>query len=383
MNWKRIALFTVLAALLATVGMRLKRNKKITEEKVYHYDKGQAIKVQVDTLKVGDMGSESFYTGSFEPNKETKLSAEGQGKINVFLPEVGVFVTKGQRLIQLDDALLQQQLNVLNVQIQNIQAEYETQLQANQLQIDGLEADVKRFKILAASDAIQGVQLEKTELQLQTAQNQRKAILQQSALKNVQAQKETVLEQIKKTHIVAPFNGIVTAKLSEIGAFAAPGVPLLQLTDIAQLRFTINVTETELPLFKLNQSYMVSPDAFSGLSISGKVTMIGSKANIGNSFPIQFTLNNTSDFKLKAGMFGKVVLKDNNAAKGIRIPSVALQGSAAQPQVYMVQNGKVTLQNITIAARYQDKILVSDGLKAGDIIVTNGFINLFDGAAVN
>ena len=39
--------------------------------------------------------------------------------------------------------------------------------------------------------------------------------------------------------------------------------------------------------------------------------MIGSKANIGSSFPIQFTVNNTSDLKIKSGMFGKVNLKND------------------------------------------------------------------------
>ncbi len=45
-----------------------------------------------------------------------------------------------------------------------------------------------------------------------------------------------------------------------------------------------------------------------------------------------------------------------------------------------MKNGKAVLQNITLANRLQNKVIVSEGLIAGDIIVTNGFINLFDGA---
>jgi membrane fusion protein (multidrug efflux system) len=63
------------------------------------------------------------------------------------------------------------------------------------------------------------------------------------------------MEQINKSTIKAPFNGVVTAKLSEEGAFAAPGVPLLQITDIKTLKFTVNVPEKDLSQFKLNQSY--------------------------------------------------------------------------------------------------------------------------------
>jgi hypothetical protein len=110
--------------------------------------------------------------------------------------------------------------------------------------------------------------------------------------------------------------------------------------------------------------------------------MIGSKANMGSSFPIQFTVNNTSDLKIKSGMFGKVLLKSETSGKGIIIPSSAIQGTENQPQVYIVQNGKALLQNITISNKIQNKSVVSSGLNEGDVIVTNGFINLFDGANV-
>jgi membrane fusion protein (multidrug efflux system) len=110
--------------------------------------------------------------------------------------------------------------------------------------------------------------------------------------------------------------------------------------------------------------------------------MIGSKANMGSSFPVQFMVNNTSDLKIKSGMFGKVLLKSETSGKGIIIPSSAIQGTENQPQVYIVKNGKALLQNITISNKIQNKAVVSSGLNEGDVIVTNGFINLFDGANV-
>jgi RND family efflux transporter MFP subunit len=239
-------------------------------------------------------------------------------------------------------------------------------MQTIEVQIEGLEADVNRYTILTKADAIQGIQLEKAELGLKTA--------------NVQ--KATLIEQINKTTIKAPFNGVVTAKLSEEGAFAAPGVPLLQITDITNLKFTVNVPENELSQFKLNQKYSVSADAYSEILLPGKTTMIGSKANIGNSFPVQFTVNNTSDLKIKSGMFGKVLLKTANQEKGIVIPASAIVGTANQPQVYLIKNGKSVLHNIMVSKKIQNKAVASSGLNEGDVIVTNGFINLFDGANI-
>lgn len=345
---KKVLYVIIPLAIIFIVVIKLKTNKEITQSKVYQFDKEQAINVQVDTLQLEDVNAEFSYSGTFEPNKETKVSAELQGKINTILVDVGSVVRKGQSLIQLDNSLLKLQLQTIDVQI------------------EGLEADVNRYRVLAQADAIQGVQLEKAEL----------------GLKSAKVQKATLLEQINKTTIKAPFSGVVTAKLSEEGAFAAPGVPLLQITDISMLKFTVNVPENELSKFKLNQSYSLSADAYSEILLTGKTTMIGSKANMGSSFPIQFTVNNTSDLKIKSGMFGKVLNKSETSGKGIIIPSSAIQGTDNQPQVYVVKNGKALLQNITISKKTQNKAVVSNGLYQGDVLVTNGFINLFDGANV-
>ena len=81
-------------------------------------------------------------------------------------------------------------------------------------------------------------------------------------------------------------------------------------------------------------------------------------------------------------MFGKVNLKNDNQEKGIIIPASSIVGTANQPQVYLIKNGKAVLHNITISKKIQNKAVVSSGLNAGDVIVTNGFINLFDGANI-
>ena len=345
---KKVLYVIIPLAIIAVMVVKLKSNKEITQNKIYEYDKEQAINVQADTLHVENVNAKYSYSGTFEPNKETKISAELQGKINTLLVDVGSVVIKGQTLVLLDNSLLKLQVQTIDVQV------------------EGLEADVKRFIILAKADAIQGVQLEKAEL----------------GLKSAKVQRAILLEQINKTTIKAPFQGVVTAKLSEEGAFAAPGVPLLQITDITNLKFTVNVPENDLRQFKLNHSYTITADAYPEISFTGKVTMIGSKANMGSSFPIQFTLNNTSDLKIKSGMFGKVNLENASQEMGIIIPASAMVGTAIQPQVYLIKNGKSVMQNITISKNIQNKVVVSSGLKEGDLIVTNGFINLYDGANI-
>lgn len=81
-------------------------------------------------------------------------------------------------------------------------------------------------------------------------------------------------------------------------------------------------------------------------------------------------------------MFGKVKLKNDSHIAQILIPASALVGTTIQPKVYNIKNGKAILTNITISERIENKVVVANGLNEGDEIVTNGFINLFDGANV-
>ena len=238
--------------------------------------------------------------------------------------------------------------------------------ESTQVQIDGYSQDLKRYEILVKADAIQGVQLEKAEL----------------ALRSAKLQKQQLQEQIRKATITAPFSGVVTQKMVEVGTVVGPGVPLLQLTDISRLKLTVNVPESEVQKFKTGNTLQVSVDVLPEKTFAGKVTMIGSKGDVAHNFPVQILITNPAGLPIKAGMYGLVSQATPNEKEVIVIPLKAIIGSSAQPQVYIIKNGKAVLQNITISKRTENKAIIETGLNNGDVVVTNGFINLFSGANV-
>lgn len=277
---KKILSFLIPAVLLIAVfggiALKLKKNKAVAEERVYHFNPAETPALEGSTPSVKQLtdAGDLVFSGIFEAFRETKISAEMQGKINHIAVDAGSKVIRGQTLVQLDDALLQWQLQAVDVQI------------------EGLTADVNRYSILAKADAIQAVQLEKAQL----------------GLKSAQVQRSTILEQIQKTTIKAPFSGVIFAKLNEVGGFAAPGVPILHMLEMDPLKFTFNVPENDLKYFKTGQTLEIMADAFPDKKIQGRVSQIANKANPGNSFPIQCTVNNFSNHELRAGMFGKIQL---------------------------------------------------------------------------
>ena len=349
MNKKTLIWIVAIVALLAITILQLRKNKEVALKRVYHYDKNVPISIHVDTLTLQKLTHKSSFTGTFLPERETKITAAVPGKIVSVLAKEGDRVKKGQPLMQLDKSSL------------------ELQLKQAEVNIKGLKDDVKRYSVLNKADAIQGVKLEKATLGLQAAELQA-AILQ---------------DKINKTTIRAPYDGIITMKFREKGEYAAPGIPLFQLVDISTLKFTIHVSENEVILFQKGKTYPVSPNVFPGDILKGKVSMVSAESNkMSHDFPVQFTMKNTPGLEVKAGMFGNVYIERGENKESIVIEASSIVGSNIHPQVYLVKNGKARLHDITISSRFENKAVVSKGLKDGDIIVTTGFINLFDGANV-
>jgi RND family efflux transporter MFP subunit len=346
---KKIINILILIALLVIIGLKLKGNKEIVENRIYQYDKEKPIKVFTQKIALADVDAKQEFTGTFEANKEVKVNADVQGKIVKYYVDEGAKVRKGQPLVKLDASLLYTSLEQVNVQIETLQK------------------DLARYQILADADAIPAVKLEKV----------------QQGIKTAKTQKQAIQTKIAKTTIKAPFTGIVTMKFQEVGAFAAPGVPLVLLTDIGDLKFTINVPERNLDLFKKGKAYTIKSDVYPNLNLKGKVIRIGSKGNMSNSFPVQFAIKNTKDKKLKSKMFGKVTVDTGaDGIKAIVIPAKAIVGSEIEPQVYVVKDGKAVLTNVTIGKRFGNNAVINSGISEGDTIVTSGFINLFNGANV-
>jgi RND family efflux transporter MFP subunit len=349
MNTKKLLWIFTLVALIVMMVLQLKKNKEITLTRVYHYDKSAPISIYVDTIEPVAVHNITDFSGTFKPVQETKISAEVPGKIQKFYVNEGSVVKKGDPIAQQD------------------KSDFELQLKQIEVTIKGLEDDVKRYSVLKKADAVQGVKLEKAQLGLQ----------------NAKIQKAMLEDKIKKTTIRAPFDGIVTMKFKEKGEYAAPGMPMVQLVNISQLKFNINVSEKEIKWFETGKEIPVVADVFPLDTLHGEITSVSSEANkMSNLFPVLITVDNTEDLKIKSGMFGRAYIDQSGDGEQIIIEASSIVGSSIKPQVYLVKNGKAFLHDIVISGRFKNKAVVSQGLQAGDIIVTTGFINLFDGANV-
>lgn len=341
----RWMLWTGLAALLALTVLKLVMNKRTVEERVYRHDKNALVHVTVEAALLGGMGQGPRYGGTVVPLREGRVMAEVPGRVLRVAVREGQQFRQGDLIAQIDGELLR------------------LQQESAQVQVAALEKDQARYRVLAAADAVQGIQLERTE----------------QALKTARIQLANITEQLGRTTIRAPFDGEVMQLLAEEGTVVGPSMPVAMLSDPRELEVLLQVSEVDVARFRQGQAVQVTLGDLAD-PVPGTVQSIGRRGDVANRFPVRIEL--ASDPRIVAGLSANVVLPTNTAADQVTIPARALLGSTIAPEVYVVRDSVARRTPIVTAAADNGRLAVMQGLKAGELVVTSGAVSLRDGARV-
>lgn len=344
---KIIAFILIAIALIATTIIIL-NNKKTVDAKVYNRNKDIKPIVTVYKAELADLIDTTKYIGTLKPNREINVISETNGRVIAVFVNKGQTIGKGQVIAKVDNDIIQ------------------AQLIAAQANYDKAKADVDKYEVAVASDAMPKINLNNAKLGLKSAESQLKLLK----------------KQLSQSVITAPFSGVITQKMFDLGTVIAPGTPLVSLIDIGSLKFTVAIPELQINSVKLGQNLRVLTDLIPDKSFQGKVVSIASQADAAHNFEIEILINNYKN-ELKAGAYGYTFLNKSIIEKGILIPRSALIGSAKQPQVFVVENAKAILKEVTIQYAVGNQVAVKSGINVNDIVIIAGQINLTNGTTVS
>jgi RND family efflux transporter MFP subunit len=199
-------------------------------------------------------------------------------------------------------------------------------------------------------------------------------------------------QNLRDTTLRAPYSGTILARLARNDEYAAAGRPVLRLGGLRQMKLEIGVPDTLLSRLAIGQDYPVKVSAFEGGEFTGRVSEIGTAATEGSRlFHVVLEIPN-ADSRLKSGMTATVRLGHYGAppAAGVLVPLSALVSpgrAGAAPgvvAVFVVGDDHVVRQQLVRTGDLvESSIIVTDGLKAGERVISVGAGQLFDGALVN
>jgi HlyD family secretion protein len=298
------------------------------------------------TIACNSKKDEFDASGSFEVD-EVIVSSELAGQLLTFNVNEGDSLRQGQVVGSIDADNINLQKEQVEASIQSLSEKTATvtpqvkllqdQYVVQQSQLNNLQREKERTERLVKADAATGKQLDDINAQIDVIRKQMNVTQQQINVQktNVAAQNRGILseskplqkraaqlqQQMSKSKIVNPINGIVITKYAEQGEVTSPGKALYKIADMSEMTLRAYVTGAQLSQIKLNQPVTVLIDngAKDYRTYNGAIKWISNKAEFTPKtiqtkeeranlvYAVKIKVKN--DGYLKIGMFGEVQLK--------------------------------------------------------------------------
>ncbi|MGX1199441.1 efflux RND transporter periplasmic adaptor subunit [Parvibaculum sp. MBR-TMA-1.3b-4.2] len=312
--------------------------------------------VPVSTIRVEprSVGEALQAVGSLQAVREVQLAPDTSGRVTAINFDAGQFVKKGTVLVQLYDAPEQ------------------ADRAAAVAKADFAQLQLRRSRKLARTGAGPRERLE-----------QRKAELAQAV-----AAVQQLDARIQQKAIRAPFSGQLGIRRINPGQYLNAGDEIATLTQLDPLYVDFTLPQQDLSKLTLGASVQVTADAAPGRVFNAKVSTIEPRVDSETrNVAVQALLPN-ADRLLRSGMYVTARLMLPATSDAIVLPLTAIQTSASGDSVVLVQGvdahgiGRAVAVPVVTGRRLGDDVLVTQGVKPGDVVVTAGQNRLPPGAAV-
>jgi RND family efflux transporter MFP subunit len=330
--------------------------------------KDAAVTLQVageDTLVVQSsaLASGPVITGSIQPERRADLRAEVSAIVIQVLKENGEAVSKGDVLLRLDETSIRD--NVSSA---------EEAARAAQQSLDQTQRMLERQSTLRSSGMISSQALEDVELRRNTAQ---------SELAAAKSRLVTARQQLGRTVVRAPFDGIVSERKVSNGDTAQVGKELVKVIDPASMRFEGMVSADKIGVVKVGQPVLFRVNGYPGQNFNGRVKRVDPAANaVTRQVEVLVAFAESAQPRV-AGLYaeGRIESQSNAA---LTVPQSALVQAGDVNYVWRVKNGSMSKAMLSIGTRDErtGNWQVLSGLAAGDTIMRVPGSNFKEGQKV-
>ena len=321
-----------------------------------------------DILQLGtaEHGTGPVISGSLQPEMRADLRAEVSAMVIKVHKENGEAVRKGDVLVTLDSSVLRDNLNSA-----------EESLRAAAQSLDGAERQYQRIKSLQAQGMVSMQGLEESEVKRNAAQSEHVAS---------KARVAAAKQQLERTEVRAPFNGVVSARKASAGDTAQIGKELIQVIDPSSMRFEGQVSADQMGVLKVGQrvSFRINGVAQNGdqLSSRGVVKRIDGAANPVTRQVSVIVEINSKDRPPVVGLYAEGVV-ETLTKPAVMISESSLRREGDKVFAWVLDGSKIVKRAIQLGDRDTrlGEWVVTSGLAAGDKVLRNSGSSLKDGQA--
>ncbi len=319
-----------------------------------------------DILQLGtaEHGTGPVISGSLQPEMRADLRAEVSAMVIKVHKENGEAVRKGDVLVTLDSSVLRDNLNSA-----------EESLRAAAQSLDGAERQYQRIKSLQAQGMVSMQGLEESEVKRNAAQSEHVAS---------KARVAAAKQQLERTEVRAPFNGVVSARKASAGDTAQIGKELIQVIDPSSMRFEGQVSADQMGVLKVGQrvSFRINGMAQNGdqLSSRGVVKRIDGAANPVTRQVSVIVEINSKERPPVVGLYAEGVV-ETLTKPAVMIFESSLRREGDKVFAWVLDGSKIVKRAMQLGDRDTrvGQWVVTSGLAAGDKVLRNSGSSLKDG----
>lgn len=283
------------------------------------------------------------YTATVEAFKTNNITTSTPNRIKSILVDVGAKVSKGQRLVVLDNVNIDQ----LKVRLDNTEREY--------------NRAVKLLEIGGGTQ--QAVDQLRTELE---------------------ASRRQYANMVENTVLLSPISGVVTARNYDPGDMTGQ-LPILTIEQVRPVKVIVNVSESEYSKVHNGMKASIRLDVFGDEEFTGTVHLIHPTIDASTrTFTVEITIDN-ADERVRPGMFARVTLNFGEA-EHVVVPdrAVVKQSGSGNKYVYVLNpaDSTVSYNRVELGRRIDNTYEVLSGVDNNAYVVTSGQTRLTDGTRV-
>ncbi len=313
------------------------------------------------TVSNSALASGPSITGSVEAERRADLRAEVSAVVLSVLKENGDPVRRGDLLVRLDPNAIRDSLTAA-----------EASARAASQAFEQAERQYQRMIKLRETGMVAMQQLEDAETQRNNAQSERAA---------ARTREVTARQQLERTEVRAPFDGIVSERKVSAGDTASVGKELMQIIDPTSLRFEGRVSADSIGQVAAGQRVSFRIQGFADTDVAGTVTRVNPAANAATR-QVE-VLVRFDDPKQQPGVTGLYAegRVETRSAKSLTVPSASVVHEGDSAFAWRVKNG--TVQKVKLDLGLRDartgQYVVNGGLAAGDSVLRHPGSSLKDG----
>ena len=315
-----------------------------------HHERAQQEEtaLKVKTMIVAQQGTSPYsrYVGTIEPVRETPLSLQSAGRVVTINAKNGQRVRAGQIILEIDNTQAMNALNTAEASLRHAQDGYD---RVKSVHEKGVVSDQKMVEI-------------------------------ESQLAQAKSLYEAAKQQLNECTLKAPCDGLVDGLKVEKGQTIIPGTRLCAILDVSA--FSVRFTVPEAEVKRLASGGVVECSAADTV-LPITITEKNITAN-----PLTHTYDVTARIKggtdiLMSGMVAVVKMQNSEAKEeDIVIPAKCVLLKPEGPTVWVMEQGKAVRRMIKTGGYQADGVRVSEGLQAGDSLITEGYQKLYTGCNV-